>query len=92
MNFITLIDCSQAIEDTAFKELYLSKLDYLEKILMFFDNKGIEATVNFYGEIRDHKLQTYTEVICRDEEFKQVLEKVLRGFDSIKNFRLVQPG
>jgi hypothetical protein len=85
MDFIKLVDSSQAIENSIFKELYLSKLNYLERILLYFDKKGIEATVIFHCEHKGQKLQTFTEVFCEDDGYKVLLEKILEAFHTMNS-------
>jgi hypothetical protein len=92
MKFIKLVDNSQAIENTIFKELYLSKLNYLERTLLFFDKKGIEATVIFHCEHTDNKLQTFTEVICEDEGYRNLLERILAAFNSMHSYKDIYKG
>jgi hypothetical protein len=80
MKFITLTENSDAIDDTRLKKSFLSKVERLERILVFFDKKGIKATVRIIGSVKDKHLHTNVEVLCDDDGYRKAIEENIKSF------------
>jgi len=82
MQYIKLIDTSTAIESKIFKELYLSRLSYLEHTLSYFDRIGIEAVVTYQGIVSGERMITSISVECEDEGFRNVIKAATSAFNA----------
>jgi len=71
-----IIDNADQIPSKIIRELFLSKVSYLEKSLYFFDNIcPSEVTVYVKGEIVENRLLTSVTIDCEDESYKRMIEE-----------------
>lgn len=71
-----IIDNSDQIQSKIIRELFLSKVSYLEKSLYFFDSLcPTEVIVYVTGEIKENRLLTSVTIDCEDEACKRMIEE-----------------
>jgi|GEM_PF-5914663 hypothetical protein len=71
-----VVDNADQITSKIIRELFLSKVSYLEKSLYFFDNIcSTEVTVYVKGEVVENRLMTSVTIDCADENYKRMIEE-----------------
>jgi hypothetical protein len=83
MQYIEVIEVSDAITSRGVRSIYDQKLMSLKKALRHFENVETKATVTYTGIEEKLALKATVTIECADESLKKILETVTQRYNAI---------
>lgn len=83
MQYIEVIEVSDAISSNSIRSIYDQKLLSLKKALRHFENVETKAKVTYTGIEEKLTLKATVSIECADETLKKILETITQRYNAI---------